>query len=152
MLQPKVSPDVRQRPSLPGRTGRAVPARGAAKRRGGTRPPGQAISKSDAASGRDKEVAVQECRERPQRPLRQGQGILRRPGSRHKVVAHEAAEAFSPPHDKVGRADDGEVIIKNRYTTNQSQESTYLTMLRNECCVGYCKAGHFQSVRSARSS
>ena len=33
-------------------------------RRRPTRPPGQAISKSDAASGRGKEVAVQERRER----------------------------------------------------------------------------------------
>ena len=26
--------------------------------------------------------------------------------------------------------------------TNQSQESTCLTMLHNECCVGYWKAGN----------
>ena len=26
------------------------------------------------------------------------------------VVAHEAAETFSPPHDAMGRDDDGEVI------------------------------------------
>lgn len=30
---------------------------------------------------------------------------------------------------------------ENCYTTNQSQESTCLTMLHNECCVGYWKAG-----------
>ena len=32
-------------------------------------------------------------------------------------------------------------LTGNCYTTNQSQESTCLTMLRNECCVGYWKAG-----------
>ena len=32
-------------------------------------------------------------------------------------------------------------LTENGYTTNQSQESTCLTMLRNECCVGYWKAG-----------
>ena len=45
-LQPKISPS------------RLMCAEGQA------RPPGQAISKSDAASGRGKEVAVQERRER----------------------------------------------------------------------------------------
>ena len=30
---------------------------------------------------------------------------------------------------------------ENCYTTNQSQESTCLTLLRNGCCVGYWKAG-----------
>ena len=32
-------------------------------------------------------------------------------------------------------------LTENCYTTNQSQESTCLTMLHNECCVGYWKAG-----------
>ena len=32
-------------------------------------------------------------------------------------------------------------LTENCYTTNQPQESTFLTMLRNECCVGYWKAG-----------
>ena len=32
-------------------------------------------------------------------------------------------------------------LTENCYATNQSQESTCLTMLRNECCVGYWKAG-----------
>ena len=32
-------------------------------------------------------------------------------------------------------------LTENCYTTNQSQESTCLTLLRNECCVGYWKAG-----------
>ena len=32
-------------------------------------------------------------------------------------------------------------LTENCYTANQSQESTCLTMLRNECCVGYWKAG-----------
>ena len=31
-------------------------------------------------------------------------------------------------------------LTENCYTTNQSQESTGLTMLLNECCVGYWKA------------
>ena len=31
---------------------------------------------------------------------------------------------------------------ENCYTTNQSQESICLTMLRNECCIGYWKAGY----------
>ena len=51
-------------PSLPGRTDGAVPTKGVAKWRSGTRPPGQASSKRDAASGRGKDVAVQERRER----------------------------------------------------------------------------------------
>ena len=33
-------------------------------------------------------------------------------------------------------------LTENCYTTNQSQESTCLTMLHNECCVGYWKAGN----------
>ena len=32
-------------------------------------------------------------------------------------------------------------LTENCHTTNQSQESTCLTMLCNECCVGYWKAG-----------
>ena len=32
-------------------------------------------------------------------------------------------------------------LTGNCYTTNQTRESTCLTMLRNECCVGYWKAG-----------
>ena len=32
-------------------------------------------------------------------------------------------------------------LTGNCYTTSQSRESTCLTMLRNECCVGYWKAG-----------
>ena len=54
-------------------------------------------------------------RGRDQRPLRQGQGLLRRPGAGHAVVAHEAAETFAPPHDALGRADDGKM-------TNQRNE------------------------------
>ena len=70
-----------------------------------------------------REVAPVRRRGRLQRPLRQGQGILRsalayarlgslesraplarrlRAGPRRKVVAHEAAETFAPPHDEVG--------------------------------------------------
>ena len=81
----------------------------------------------DAAS---REVAPVRRRGRHQRPLRQGQGILRsalayarlgslesraplarrlRAGARYTTVAHEAAEALTPPHNAVGRADDGEV-------------------------------------------
>ena len=81
----------------------------------------------DAAS---REVAPVRRRGRHHRPLRQGQGILRsalayarlgslesraplarrlRPGARYTTVAHEAAEALTPPHNAVGRADDGEV-------------------------------------------
>ena len=30
--------------------------------------------------------------------------------------------------------------------TNQSQESTCLTILRNECCIGYWKAGFEKQV------
>ena len=33
-------------------------------------------------------------------------------------------------------------LTGNCHTTNQSQESTCLTMLRNACCVGYWKAGN----------
>ena len=45
-------------------------------------------------------------RGRPQRPLRQRQGVLRRPRPRRKVVAHEAAEALASPYHPLGRADD----------------------------------------------
>ena len=38
-----------------------------------------------------------------------------RPGAWREVVAHEAAEALLPPHDEVGRADDGKI-------TNQRNE------------------------------
>ena len=38
-----------------------------------------------------------------------------RPGAGRAVVAHEAAETFAPPHDAVGRADDGKM-------TNQRNE------------------------------
>ncbi len=39
-------------------------------------------------------------------------------------------------------------LTENCYTTNQSQESTCLTMLRNECCVGYWKTdGMKQAVQ-----
>ena len=51
---------------------------------GQARPPGQAISKSDAASGRGKEVAVQERRERlagrAPVPALERTVIFRRPG------------------------------------------------------------------------
>ena len=33
---------------------------------------------------------------------------------------------------------------ENCYTTNRTQESTCQTMLRDECCVGYWKAGLFK--------
>ena len=33
-------------------------------------------------------------------------------------------------------------LTENCYNTNQSQESTCLTMLRNACCVDYWKAGN----------
>ena len=79
-----------------------------------------------------REVAPVRRRGRPQRPLRQGQGVLRsalayarlgslesraplarrlRAGPRRTVVAHEAAETFAPPHDAVGRADDREIGV-----------------------------------------
>ena len=35
------------------------------------------------------------------------------------------------------------------HTTNQSQESTCLTMLHNECCVGYWKAGSAKLIKQA---
>ena len=71
-------------------------------------------------------------RGRHQYPLRQGQGLSARrvrfpmgrapprkgrlrPGAWREVVAHEAAEALLPPHDEVGRADDGKI-------TNQRNE------------------------------
>ena len=38
-------------------------------------------------------------------------------------------------------------LTENCYTTNQSQESTCLTMLRNEGCVGCWKAGKENLVR-----
>ena len=58
-----------------------------------------------------REVAPVRRRGRPQRALRQGQGILRRPGAGREVVAHETAEAFAPPDHAVGRADDGQVTL-----------------------------------------
>ena len=36
------------------------------------------------------------------------------PRASRKVVAHEAAETFSPPHDEMGRADDGQVTLWQR--------------------------------------
>ena len=36
---------------------------------------------------------------------------------------------------------------ENCYTTNQSQESICLTMLRNECCVGYWKLDFTRFLR-----
>ena len=61
------------------------------------------------------------------------QGLDRRTLKRINTLTSEKRKNWGPP-GFTG-------ITENCYTTNQSQESTCLTMLRNERCVGYWKAG-----------
>ena len=69
-----------------------------------------------------------------------GLEVAQRPHGVHYTIISHNPTTRPPPLGADPRKPRFTGLTENCYTTNQSQESTCLTMLHNEYCVGYWKA------------